>query len=159
MLARGPHGEQPLLDRCTRRYGLLEELLGPLAEGGVDPRTMRGCLEQVDADPSRYRRLGTALADALASDRSCERWILVLARSSLPAKLRAFLASRHAELKRSGPLPQRAGVREVTSTSGRAAGIHARAGFLGHLLTTKQAALCSGFTSDRSGTRLVRGLD
>jgi hypothetical protein len=70
-------------------------------------------LEQVDADPSRYRRLGTALADALASERSILRASdLVLARSSLPAKLRAFLASRHAELKRSGPLPQRAGVRE-----------------------------------------------
>ena len=75
----------------------LEELLGLLAEGGVDPRTMRGCWNRSTPTPSRYRRLGTALADALASDRSCER-DLVLARSSLPAKLRAFLASRHAEL-------------------------------------------------------------
>jgi len=118
MLARGPQGEQPLLYRCTRRYALLEELLGTLAEDGVDPRAMREALEQVDADPSRYRWLEIALADALASDRSILRaHDLVLARSSLPATLRAFLASRHAELKRSGPLPRRAGSRELPATA------------------------------------------
>jgi hypothetical protein len=118
MLARGPQGEQPLLDRCTRRYALLEELLGALAEDGVDPKAMREALEQVDADPSRYRRLETALADALASDRSILRaFDLVLARGSLPATLSAFLANRHAELKCSGPLPRRAGGRRLSATA------------------------------------------
>ena len=118
MLAREPQGEQPLLDRCTQRYALLEELLRALAGHGVDPKAMRAVLEQVDVDPSRYRRLETALADALASDRAILRALdLVLARSSLPATLRAFLASRHAELKRSGPLPRRARSRELPTTA------------------------------------------
>jgi hypothetical protein len=118
MLAREPQGEQPLLDRCTRRYALLEELLGALAENGVDPKAMREALDQIDADPSRYRRLDTALADALASDRSILRALdLVLARSFLPATLRAFLASRRAELKLSGPLPRRAGSPERPATA------------------------------------------
>jgi hypothetical protein len=117
MLARDPQGEQPLLDRCTRQYALLEELLGALAEDGGDAKTMREALDRVDADPSRYRRLEGALADALASDRSVLRALdLVLAHTSLPATLRAFLARRHAELRRSGPLPRQGGSREVPET-------------------------------------------
>jgi hypothetical protein len=118
LLAHEPQREQPLLDRCTRRYALLEELLGKLAEHGLDPKAMREALEQVDGDPSRYRWLEAALADALASDQSILRALdLVLARDSLPATLRAFLTSRHAELKRPGPLPRRAGNRELPATA------------------------------------------
>ncbi|HEX6010380.1 MAG TPA: hypothetical protein VFY87_00975 [Geminicoccaceae bacterium] len=74
MLARGPRGEQPLLDRCTRRYALLEELLGPLAEGGVDPRTMRRCWNR--STPTRPATGGSGPRSPTrwrASDRFCER--------------------------------------------------------------------------------------
>jgi hypothetical protein len=104
MLATDPEREQPLLDRCTERYALLEELLGVLGAHDVDPQRLREALEQAGADPSHYESLDAALADAHAGDLAVSGALEpLLGAGRLPAALKSFVASGPAEHARAEP--------------------------------------------------------
>jgi hypothetical protein len=60
--------ERALLARCTDRYALLERLIGLLVEGSMAPEQVRGLLDGIESDPSRYGSFERALAEARAAE-------------------------------------------------------------------------------------------
>jgi hypothetical protein len=72
LLAGSTPDERDYLGCCTRRYALLERLLGEL-QMAVGAASLRDVALDLDADPACYADSGSALAAALAGDRALDR--------------------------------------------------------------------------------------